>query len=333
VSEGKTSTTLGRRKLRWAQGYLRGGPLAATWDLSRCGTAACLYCEQDVLAETQWAAAEVWQRVIRSLSDWGTLVVSFGGGQDPFLHPELSQIVAEVSRAHFAVITSSGRGVSAERARALWDAGLVEAAVVLHSAEPATHDAIAGWPGAHASALRALRALAETRQHGWQRVNASVTLGAEGVAGVAAIVAQVHANGTGVIVEPPLDGPGGRPKVPERYSEGLLALRRQSGVLRNSAAYLAQIDRALAGGLRGCRAGRRSVHVDQRGRVFRCMRRREQTGVLGDLCSETSEVVLARLKRRVDADDCTQCWATLRGEIECLAGWRVLWTVSSWLWS
>ena len=325
------STTLGLRRWRWARTYLSGAPVVVTWDLGACGTSACLVCDQEAGTGDGWAARSTCDRIVAELSRFGTLVVSLAGGRDPCLHPELPAIVANVARTHFPVLTSYGYGVTAERARELWDAGLVEAAVVLNSADAAAHDAQIGWPGAHARALKALRVLLETRQHARQRVNASVTLGPQGASAVEAVLDLVKDMDAGVIVEPPLrsDAQG----TPTGLASQLLELRRRRGALRNSAGYLARVDQALADGVSGCKAGQRSLHVDQRGRVSRCSGLTGASNVIGDLASESAQTVLARLRRHAAVDGCTECWRPVRGEVECLGSWRGLWTLSNWLWS
>jgi len=331
VSGNGSATSHRLRRLRWAQTYLRGGPVVVTWNLSPCGASACLLCDQESGAEGEWASESACARIVSELSRLGTLVVSLVGGRDPFLHPQLPGIVGHVGRSHLPVLTSSGWGVTAERARDVWDAGLVEAAIVLHSADAAAHDSEVGWPGAHARALNALRTLNETRQHGWQRVNASVPLGPKGAAAVEGVLDLVEGMRAGVVVDLPL----------RRSALGLTAglgrdlreLKARRSALRNSAGYLARVDQSLAEGVGGCKAGRRSLHVDQRGRVFRCADLTGSSQLLGDLTSEPSADVLARLRRRADLDGCRECWRTARGELECIGTWRGLWMLSSWLWS
>jgi radical SAM protein with 4Fe4S-binding SPASM domain len=305
--------------------------VVVTWDLGSCGTSACLVCDQEAGAGGAWAARSMCDRIVTELSRFGTLVVSLVGGRDPCLHPKLPAIVADLARAHFPVLTSYGYGLTAQRARQIWDAGLVEAAVVLNSADAAAHDVEIGWPGAHARALKALKVLLDTRQHARQRVNASVTLGPDGASAVEAVIELVRDMGAGVIVEPPSrsDAKG----TPRGLGARLLHLRRQSGALRNSAGYLAKVDQALADGVSGCKAGQRSLHVDQRGRVFRCSGLAGPSNVIGDLVSENAQTVLARLRRHAAIDGCTECWRPVRGEVECLGSWRGLWTLSNWLWS
>jgi MoaA/NifB/PqqE/SkfB family radical SAM enzyme len=332
VSGNGAIATQRLRRLRWAQTYLRGGPVAITWDLSPCGIAnGCLVCDQEGGLGGEWATRPTCGRVISELSRFGTLVVGLVGGRDPFLHPDLAAIVKELVRAHLPVVVSSGWGVTVERAKEVWDAGLVEAAIALHTADPTRHDAEVGWPGAHARALRALRVLAETRRHTWQRVSASVTLGAEGASGVAAVLDLVEGLGASVIVEPPFGRHGH--STPGGVGSQLTQLRRQRGMLRNSAAYLARIDQAMSDGVSGCKAGRRSLHLDQRGRVFRCMDLAGAANVLGDIVSESVDSILPRLRRGADCDGCRECWRAVRGEVECLGTWRGLWSLSSWLWS
>jgi MoaA/NifB/PqqE/SkfB family radical SAM enzyme len=302
-----------------------------TWNLSPCGATACLLCDQESGAEGEWASESACARIVSDLSRLGTLVVSLVGGRDPFLCPELPAIVRHVGRSHFPVLTSSGWGVTAERAREVWSAGLVEAAIVLHSPDAAAHDAEVGWPGAHARALSALRTLNETRQYAWQRVNAHVPLGPKGAVAVEGVLDLVEGMRAGVIVEPPL----------RRSAHGLAAglgtellqLKKRRSALRNSAGYLARVDQSLSEGVGSCKAGRRSLHVDQRGRVFRCADLTGASLLVGDLASEPSAAVLARARRCAELDGCGECWRAARGELESIGTWRGLWTLSSWLWS
>jgi MoaA/NifB/PqqE/SkfB family radical SAM enzyme len=307
LSENGGPASLRAKKLRFVQTYLRGGPILATWQLSRCGAADCVACEQSAEVGLEWTSLDEARQIAADLAARGCLIVRLAGGADPFLHPNLPALVETLAARQLPGLVTYGWMVTPERARGVWAAGLVSARVLLYAAEPARHDARVGLPGAHARALKALQVLAAERRRPWQSVSVSLPLGPGAtVADVEEVMRLVRPLGVRIGLDvarltEDVRGPGG-------LGQQLVELKRRQPGLESSAAYLSRIDEALAGGGRGCQAGRRSFHIDHRGRRQRC----------GD-----SDL----------AQDCSRCWCGDRGEVESLRTWRGLAeALMGWLW-
>jgi MoaA/NifB/PqqE/SkfB family radical SAM enzyme len=310
------------RKLRLAQAYLWRRPVLATWQLSRCGDLVCGPCE-DAEIGGAWTDVESCTVIARSLGTWGSLVVSLEAGADPFLHPDLPGIVRAIGAWHLPVLTTAGWLVTHERARAVWAAGLVEAAVTFHAGDAKRHDAQSGVPGSHRRAFGALQLLAQERQMPWQSVVVRAELQGERTAALDDLVSLLEATrgeAVPVVVEPPAVV-GGRPEDGAALARDLLALKRREPRIRNSVWFLAQVERALGGGVAGCRAGRRSLHIDYRGSASRCPEHRQTSDCVGSLHELEAEAVLGSLRRLVDRNGCGRCWRTWRGEVEGLYSW------------
>jgi MoaA/NifB/PqqE/SkfB family radical SAM enzyme len=195
--------------------------------------------------------------------------------------------------------------------------------VLFHDAEPARHDEQAGMPGAFARAEAALAALSEAKPAGRAPVNVKLRLRDGGVDAAERLAGLAAARGATLTVEPAFPVGDGRHAV---LAAPLLALKRRHPSLRNSAAYLGEMDRALDGGVPGCRAGRAFVNIDHRGRVTKCVEFQRPEDRAGDLSEDGADALalLPGLRRMQEANTCRACWYSFRGEVEALYGLRGL---------
>jgi MoaA/NifB/PqqE/SkfB family radical SAM enzyme len=318
------------KKLQLAQSYLLGRPVLATWSLSRCGRADCVMCEHSAEAGIDWVSVADAERVSAALGRVSRLVVRVIGGADPFLHPDLPGIVRGLAAHHVPTLVTHGWMVTRDAAREVWGAGLAAAAVPLSAADSSSHDARVGLVGAHGRALTALRTLAETRQEPWQTVSVRMALGETGgVDEVERLLSLVDPLRVRVEVESrPATAADGR-----GISGALIELKRVRSNLASSGAYLGRVSEALGQGVPGCQAGRRSFHVDYRGRVWRCSDLDASVEDVGGLLELSPSELLARLRDRSASDGCRRCWRADRGEIESLYTWRGLReALPAWLW-
>jgi MoaA/NifB/PqqE/SkfB family radical SAM enzyme len=258
-------------------------------------------------------------RVAEELAAGGALVVSLTGGE-PFLRPDLADIVRIVAAHHYPLLTTHGWLVTRDKARALWEAGLEGATVRLQHARADRHDEAAGLPRAHARALEAVAAFAQERTAA-QRVNVKVRVESAGdLDGLEELLGATAALGASLTVEPGFPLGGGEGGVSSR----LLALKRRHRSLRSSAAYLARFDEAIVSGVGGCQAGRAFVNVDHRGRVSKCVEFQGEGDRVGDLTRERWNDLAPRLRTISAANTCTSCWYGSRGEVEGLYSARGL---------
>lgn len=312
----------GARKLRLARAYLSGRPVWCSWQVTRRCQAFCHLCEHRLEGAELELDLPSCRRVAEQLSQAGALMVSLTGG-DPFLRADLDELIALLAQHHFPLVTTHGWLVTEARARALWQAGLTGASVVLHDADAARHDERVGLPGTHAKGLEALRAFAGTRTApALQHVNVK-TGPRQSQASLEGLLALAKSLGASVTVESefPLPLSDRTELLP---AERLLQLKRAHPELRSSAFFLAGLEPAGLQGVPGCLAGQAFFNVDHRGRVSKCIEYTGPSDALGDLTRESWAEVGPRLRKVPATNACRACWYSSRGEVERLYSWRGL---------
>lgn len=123
----------------------------------------CAHCyERFNVGPDEVVAIGRWKEVLRDVQRVGAGVIALSGGEPMLRYDGLLELLRSGDKdlSDFHVHTS-GVGVTPERARELRSAGLTAAAVGLDDVDPARHDALRGYPGAHRQALDALRAFGE----------------------------------------------------------------------------------------------------------------------------------------------------------------------------
>jgi radical SAM protein with 4Fe4S-binding SPASM domain len=131
-------------------------PIYAVWELTLKCDLACRHCgsragqaRPDELTTTECLD------LVRQMAELGVKEVTVIGGE-AYLRDDWTDIVREIrKRGMQATMTTGGRGITEERARAAALAGLQSASVSIDGAEP-THDRLRGVRGSHASAVAAL---------------------------------------------------------------------------------------------------------------------------------------------------------------------------------
>jgi MoaA/NifB/PqqE/SkfB family radical SAM enzyme len=308
--------TSASRKARLVRAFLRGDPVHCTWQLSPRCESFCHFCEHRAEAGAEEIDAAAWGAVAAELGRSASLLVSFTGSE-PFLREDLAAIVAAAAARHFPLLVTNGWLVTPARARAVWEAGLEAATVTIEDGLAEAHDALAGVPGAHARAVRALESLAGARTRRGQRVNVRTRLRGSDLGPLERVLALAAARGATVTLEaafplPLLDGEAGA--VVARLRE----LRRRHPALRGASPALDGIGQAVSGGVPGCLAGRAFFNVDHRGRATKCIEFRRPEDEAGTLPADRAEGVRARLRAAHAANDCRACWYASRAEVESL---------------
>ena len=250
-----------------------------------------------------------------------SLLVSFTGSE-PFLRSDLAGIVRTTATWHFPLLVTNGCLVTPARAREVWQAGLEVATMALEDGLEERHDAVTGLPGSHARALAALASLASERTRGTQRVNVRVRLRGADLGPLERVLAVAEAHDASVTVEaavplPVLDAPGAL-----ALSAGLRQLKRRHPQLRSAERDLASFATALAGGVRGCVAGRAFFNVDERGRISKCLEHRGASHRVGSLPGRAVSELVPLLRERHALNECRDCWYASRSEVEGLYSLR-----------
>ncbi len=134
-------------------------PILAVWEITLACDLACGHCgsragrsRPDELSTTE--ALDL----VDQLAELGVIEVVLIGGES-YLRDDWCEIIARIAeRGMEPLITTGGRGMTAERARAAKQAGLVSASVSIDGME-ATHDLQRGVTGSFAAALAAIENL------------------------------------------------------------------------------------------------------------------------------------------------------------------------------
>jgi radical SAM protein with 4Fe4S-binding SPASM domain len=139
----------------------RWQPVYAVWEITLRCDLACHHCGSRAgRARPDELTTEEAVDLVRQMADLGVKEVSLIGGE-AYLRDDWTVIARAVRDAGMACgVTTGGRGFTPERARAAKEAGVQQVSVSVDGHE-ATHDALRGVAGSHASAMAALRNLRE----------------------------------------------------------------------------------------------------------------------------------------------------------------------------
>jgi radical SAM protein with 4Fe4S-binding SPASM domain len=131
-------------------------PIYAVWEVTLRCDLACGHCGSRAgrARPDELTTAEALD-LVRQMADLGVKEVTLIGGE-AYLRDDWLEIVRAIRASGMtATMTTGGRGLTAERARAAAAAGLQSASVSLDGAE-ATHDRLRGVAGSHRAARAAL---------------------------------------------------------------------------------------------------------------------------------------------------------------------------------
>ena len=124
-------------------------PAAPLWLLAELTYACplqCPYCSNPVnyAAHNQELSTDEWVRVLRQARQLGAVQLGLSGGE-PAVRQDLEELVSEARALGFySNLITSGRGLDAQRLRALKDAGLDHVQLSFQAADATLNDAIAG---------------------------------------------------------------------------------------------------------------------------------------------------------------------------------------------
>lgn len=297
-------------------------PYLVNWQITdrcdfRCST--CLFWRERHEAAEELTLAQL-RRAAEHLAPLAPLAICMSGGE-PLLREDFPDVVRILAQDHFFSIITNGWHATPDLAERLYAAGLGDVRVSLDYASAERHDRQRGRTGAFERAVRALEIFRDARPDARHRVHALALLLDDNLRELEGVLRL--AEGLGVSVELSLYSDKGG-KLPRRVPKGPVArelLRLKEAhprTLTTPARYLAQFDRALAGGIPGCQAGRTFFDVDARGRVSRCIN--ELDAPVASVVDDAAERIVAALGRRADAEPCGRCWTSCRAWGEVMAG-------------
>jgi MoaA/NifB/PqqE/SkfB family radical SAM enzyme len=292
-----------------------------TWQLSPRCDAFCHLCEHRAEAAGDELDAAACRAVAAELGRAASLLVSFTGSE-PFLRADLAEIVRATAAWHFPLLVTNGCLVTAARAREVWQAGLEVATVALEDGLAERHDSVTGLVGSHARATSALSILAGERTRDTQRIGVRVRLRGADLAPLERVLDVAESHGASVTVEAAAPFPVLDPRSAVALATGLRQLKRRHRHLRSAERDLASFGTALAGGVKGCVAGRAFFNVDHRGRVSKCLEHRGPAHRVGSLPGRPVAELVPLLRERHARNECRDCWYASRAEVEGLYSLR-----------
>jgi radical SAM protein with 4Fe4S-binding SPASM domain len=134
-------------------------PILAVWEITLACDLACGHCGSRAgrARPDELTTAEALD-LVDQLAELGVVEVVLIGGES-YLRADWLDLIARIAaRGMEPLLTTGGRGMTAERARAAKQAGLLSASVSLDGLAP-THDLQRGVPGSFAAALEAMHQL------------------------------------------------------------------------------------------------------------------------------------------------------------------------------
>jgi len=120
---------------------------------------ACWHCYNAGRSQVDMPLAAL-RNIAPRLQDLGAVMVTLTGGE-PLLRSDLEEIAGSFDQRSCLILGTTGEGLTAERARALRDAGVFGIGISLDSDREAEHDELRGKAGAFRTALCGLAAARE----------------------------------------------------------------------------------------------------------------------------------------------------------------------------
>jgi MoaA/NifB/PqqE/SkfB family radical SAM enzyme len=262
---------------KYARLTLARRPILVHFEVTMRCNARCGFCDYWKTDPAEKA------RELKSFADaarfFDPMLVTFTGGE-PTLRRDLEEIVravADAVRVRYITLLTHGGMLTAERARALWDAGVNQFNISLDYID-GRHDEARRIPGLTERIFRTVPAM---RAAGIDNIRFNTVIKDDNLAQMLPLVHRARELGCGVNFSVYTDFKNGNREHlvrPEQLGEleeviaRLLAFkRRHRGIITSSDHYLSNIPRYVRGELtEPCRAGVRTVHVNPFGHVRRC---------------------------------------------------------------
>jgi len=116
----------------------------------------CWHCSNGNRAESDDLDMDILKTSIAKLQDMGNSLIGITGGE-PLERDDLEEIIESIDERSVVMLFTTGHGLTPERVQKLKAAGLFYAVVSLDHFLPEKHDALRGFKGAHATAVKAIK--------------------------------------------------------------------------------------------------------------------------------------------------------------------------------
>ena len=314
-----------------AAGILRRRPFSVLIQVSNRCNMRCSFCQfwsNGVRPELE-LTMEDFERLEESLTGLGRFVISIEGGE-PFVRPDILQIVEILSRRHATVLYTNGWYITEEKAEALFAAGVTQVGVSIDFPDAVRHDAKRGLDGGWAQAWRAVDRLRAAAPHAGRQVHVMTVYMEENRRELEAMLAQSAERGVGhyitlLATQGTRRAPEGGDWPVEPVSEELARLWEAWPHFRVFRDYLTLMDAFLGvgGQMPECRAGHQSFNIDHLGNVAACIEKIGQP--VGNIRETPLAELVERLKAAEQSRGCQECWTLCRGMSQMLGdggSWR-----------
>lgn len=269
----------------------------------------------------------------RKLREIGPMFVSLAGGE-PLIRKDLPEIVSAVSAYHFPFITTNGWLVTEEKAKRLFQAGLLGAVVSLDFADEKKHDQNRGQEGAFRRAIAAVKYFVEAKKSKLQKVDITAVLFKENLEDMEKLIILAQKLGAEFTLQPYANikskfgsfGTDGiysevtsELTVTEEVSSHLLMLKKKYPNFKSSQEYLRRFDEFFQEGIDNCQAGRLFFNIDQKGYIAKCVEDMEHP--VGNIKTLEVDELRNALSGKQRENRCKACWYGCRGEVESFYTW------------
>ncbi len=310
-----------QKKIHLARAWASRNPVWCAWQVNYRCNSRCQFCRYwiDPMGDLPEWSSDQFRAGGRKLAELGALLISLAGGE-PLLRPDIVDITEAVAEHHFPFITTNGWFSTPELAADLFAAGLWGVSVSIDYADATRHDRRRGTPGTWERAVRAIDHFASARRYAWQRVNWMAVLMDDNLDQIEPMIRLAAEHDAYFMVQLYgvrktgatrfLHGGDGR------VGEHLVELRRRHRNFLSNPYFLSRFDRALDGGVPGCRAGRGFFSIDPTGDIAVCVEERARP--VANLMNHSAREIVQRLRNCHTPQKCQACWYNCRGEIESL---------------
>ncbi len=315
------------RDLRFARTLLGKKPFQVLLQVTNRCNMRCSFCDfwPNGVAPREELGLEDFARLEAELAALGSFLISIEGGE-PFVRPDIVDIVRIFGRRHLPVLYTNGWHVDDQAARALFAAGVTNVGVSIDYPDAARHDKKRDLEGTFDRACRAVERLRAAAPRGGKQVHVMTVLMKDNQHDIEALLRLSASLGVGHNMTL-LSTKGFRrsgavhvdqwPDPP--IARELLRLWERYPHLTVFKEYLERMDPFLEGGeMPRCRAGMQSFNVDHVGNVAPCIEKIDR--VMGNVRSEPLARILDRMKDLDEVARCQDCWTLCRGFNQAMGG-------------
>jgi MoaA/NifB/PqqE/SkfB family radical SAM enzyme len=307
-----------KRDLGFAATVLLRRPFQCFLQLTNRCNMRCGFCDfwPNGVPPSEELTLDDYHRIEEQLAGLGHFLISLEGGE-PFLRPDLVEIVRTFSKRHLPILYTNGWFVDEPAARALFDRGLANVGVSIDYPDAARHDANRGLYGATARAWQAVDRLRQAAPHGGRQVHVMTVLMRDNVGDLERLLQTSAAHGVGhsltlLAKNGFRRGAGGAEWPAPDIGKELLRLHARYPHFRIFRDYVAQMKPFLAGDrMPACRAGLQSFNIDNVFKVSPCIEKIDT--VVGNVRRESLGDIHARLVKLDAGKGCQACWTACRG--------------------